>query len=149
MARKGKTTSRLELRKAAEAAERLSEEEEAEDDVESDDDSAELGGDADVDVGIAELSEDEEEKPVVKTVKKKPAKKAVRRKSSKKKVDAQRLRLVWGVFDNSNQQIATFPYPDRAAAEQKATEMREKGRGPYFVQPVKEPMPIEAAPEEA
>lgn len=144
MARKGKTTSRLELRKAAEAAERQSEGEEEE----ADDDSSDVVADVDV-ADIADLAEEVEEKPVAKTVKKKAAKKAVRRKTSKKKVDAQRLRLVWGVFDNSNQQIATFPYPDRASAEQKAVEMREKGRGPYFVQPVKEPMPIEATPEEA
>lgn len=65
------------------------------------------------------------------------------KRASKKKVDTSRLRLVWGVFDNSNQQIATFPYPDRRAAEEKVAQMGDKGRGPYFVQPVKEPMPIE------
>ncbi|MFO0947903.1 MAG: hypothetical protein U1D30_18605 [Planctomycetota bacterium] len=74
------------------------------------------------------------------------SKKTVRRKSTKKKVDPHRLRLVWGVFDNSNQQVATFHYSDRAGADKKAEEMTEKGRGPYFVQPVKEPLPLEPEP---
>jgi hypothetical protein len=115
--RTSKPPSRLELRKAAEAAESL-----------------EAAGGAD----------DGEAAP---KVKKKAAKKTVRRKSTKKKVDPTRLRMVWGVFDNSNQQVAVFPYTDRAAADKKAVEMTEKGRGPYFVQPVKEPLPLE--PESA
>lgn len=107
-----KSPSRLELRKAAEAAEKMQGE------------------------GKSKATGEE---GLVKKVKKK----TVRRKSTKKKVDPQRLRLVWGVFDNSNQQVATFPYPERESADKKAAEMTEKGRGPYFVQPVKEPMPIE------
>ena len=108
-----KKTSRVELRKAAEAAEQM----EA---MESQGDSAKKAA-------------------AKKTVKKK---KAVRRKSSKK-AELQRMRMVWGVFDNSNQQVATFPYPEREAAEKKATDLNDKGRGPFFVQPVKEPMPEE------
>ncbi len=74
-----------------------------------------------------------------------PAPKRTVRRKATKKVDPNRLRLVWGVFDNSNQQVATFAYPERAAADQKAVELSVKGRGPYFVQPVKEPMPIDTA----
>jgi hypothetical protein len=46
--------------------------------------------------------------------------------------------MVWGVFDNSNQQIAAFPYAQRAEAEKKVQDMAGKGKGPYFIQPVKE-----------
>jgi hypothetical protein len=63
------------------------------------------------------------------------------KRTTKKKVDSGRLRLVWGVFDNSNQQVATFPFPERRAAEEKAAQLTEKGRGEYFVQPVKESIP--------
>lgn len=74
------------------------------------------------------------------SAKKKAAKKktATRRKTKKKAV-SEKMRMVWGVFDNGNQQIATFPYSDRADADKKAEEMTAKGRGIYFVQPVKEP----------
>lgn len=120
-----KPPSRLELRKAAEAAEQ---------------------GEAGAAAGEAS---DKEAAAGKAAVKKKAAKKTVRRKSTKKKTDPHRLRMVWGVFDNSNQQVAVFPYVDRASADKKAQEMTEKGRGPYFVQPVKEPLPLEPEPEPA
>lgn len=105
-----KSPSRLELRKAAEAAKATQE-------------------------GAAEPA-----------AKKKTAEKAPRKKTAKKKkkVDPSRLRLVWGVFDNSNQQVASFPYPERSQADKKAADLSEKGRGPYFVQPVKEAIPLES-----
>jgi hypothetical protein len=113
MARK----SRLELRREAEVAEKLEN---------------------------AEGADGAAAKPAKKAAAKKTAAKkpAASRSKKAKKVDPTRLRLVWGVFDNSNQQIATFPYSDRAAADAKVVEMMDKGRGPYFVQPVKEPMPL-------
>lgn len=118
--RTGKSPSRLELRRANDAAEeRLKE-------------------------GGAEPAGDEA-KPAKKAAAKKPA---VKRKSTKKKSDPTRMRMVWGVFDNSNQQIASFPYNDRASADKRVVDLSEKGRGPYFVQPVKEPMPIESPKEE-
>jgi hypothetical protein len=75
--------------------------------------------------------------------KKKAVKKTTRAKTSKKKkVDPSRLRMAWGVFDNSNQQVASFPYTERSQADKKAADLSEKGRGVYFVQPVKEPIPL-------
>jgi flagellar hook-length control protein FliK len=76
-----------------------------------------------------------------KTPSAKSAKKPAKKKSTKKTKAAQvpdRLRMVWGVFDNSNQQIAAFPYAQRAEAEKKVQDMAGKGKGPYFIQPVKE-----------
>lgn len=113
--RTGKPPSRIELRKAAEAAEKS-------------------------------------EKPAKKKVAgakatKKPAKKTTRKKT-KASTAPERLRMVWGVFDNSNQQVAAFPYSGRADAEKKVEDMAGKGRGPYFIQPVKEAI-LEAEEDEA
>jgi hypothetical protein len=47
---------------------------------------------------------------------------------------------MWGVFDNNNQQVATFPYAEKAAAEQKKAELNEKGKSVFFLQPVNEPI---------
>lgn len=114
MARKvGKSPSRLELRRASEAAEKKA------------------------------------KTPAAKA-EGKATKKAVKKRTTKKSKTAkapERLRMVWGVFDNSNQQVAAFPYSDRAAAEKKVEDMVGRGKGPYFIQPVKEPI-IEEEPEE-
>ena len=91
----------------------------------------------------------EEKKPkAAKATKKKATKKKTTRKKTKSTAAPERLRMVWGVFDNSNQQVAAFPYPDKAAAEKKIEDLAGKGRGPYFIQPVKEAI-IEPEPEEA
>lgn len=75
-------------------------------------------------------------------VKKKAAKKApAKPKKSKKKVEITRLRVVWGIFDNSYQQVATYPYPDKDSADKRAKELSDRGRGNYIVQRVKEPIP--------
>ena len=111
--RTGKTPNRLELRKAAEAAEKK-----------------------------------KKDAPASKAkAKKAPAKKGTRRKSAKSSAP-ERLRMVWGVFDNSNQQVAAFPYAQRQLAEKKIEDLAGKGRGPYFIQPVKEPI-IETAESDA
>lgn len=73
------------------------------------------------------------------TKKKAAKKKAAPRRKTKKKAVGERMKMVWGVFDNSNQQVASFPYSDREAAEEKAKELNAKGRGIYFIQAVKEP----------
>jgi hypothetical protein len=128
-----KKPSRMDLRREVEAAEQREE-----------DDDEPVG--TDEPSKVVEKGDDEEGK---KPAKKKVArKKAVRRKSSKKSGVPQRLRLVWGVFDNSNQQVSTFPYLQRGDADKRAAELTEKGRGTYFVQPVKEAIPEEPKPAE-
>ena len=51
-----------------------------------------------------------------------------------------RLRVVWGVFNNSNQRVATFDYPKRKEAEDKAAQLTTDKKQTHFVQPVKEPI---------
>lgn len=95
-------------------------------------------------VEAAESLEGQEKEKAPKAAKKKAAEKPkVKKTTKKKKTDPSRMRIVWGVFDNSNQQVATFPYPERMAAEKRATELTERGRGGYFIQPVKEPLPAD------
>ena len=50
-----------------------------------------------------------------------------------------RLRVVWGVFNNSNQPVAKFDYPKKQEAEAHAAKLTEEKKGQtFFVQPIKE-----------
>ena len=62
------------------------------------------------------------------------------RKSAKNKAPV-RMRVRWAVVNDSLKQVAIFDYPQKSEAEQKATEMMDKGKGHHFVRGVKEPMP--------
>jgi len=122
--RSGKTPSRLEKRKQVEAAEKR----EATDEV------------AKPKKKKAAAAEGEGAE--------KKVKKAAKPKKKTKKIVNVRQRRVWGIFDNSNQQVATFPYAQRQAADTKLAELQEKGKSThYFLQPVNEPIaePVEAA----
>jgi len=119
--RSGKAPSRLDKRKEHEAAEKR--------------DAAE-GVVKKVRKKAAAVGEDGEKK----------VKKAAKPKKKVKKVTNVRQRRVWGIFDNSNQQVATFPYAQRQAADTKLAELQEKGKSThYFLQPVNEPIaePVE------
>ena len=50
------------------------------------------------------------------------------------------MRVVWGVFSNSNQCVATFDYPKKGDADAKAAQLTADKRSTHFVQPVKEPI---------
>src|SRR3954469_3437967 len=106
--RSGKSPSRLEMRKQVEAAEKRS-------------------------------GKDGEAKPVKKKAAageegaEKKVKKAAKPKKKVKKVINVRQRRVWGIFDNSNQQVATYPYAQRQAADTRLAELQEKGKSnTYF-----------------
>lgn len=115
--RTGKSPSRLELRKAHEAAAKKPKA-----------------------ATKAEKLEKAEKKKAA------PKKKPTKRKSAKAAV-SERYRMMWGVFDNSAQQVAVFGYAHRSDAEKKLKDMEGKPRGPFFLQPVKEAIP-EPEPEE-
>lgn len=119
----GKPKNRMELRRQYEAAEDL-------DPVE--DDAAAIVDDADDD-------EDVERKP-----KKKKAPAKSKAKSTKAVKPAARMRIVWNVVSDAFKTVATFDYSQKAEAEVKAEEMNSKGKGTYFVQKAKEPMPDDA-----
>jgi hypothetical protein len=69
-----------------------------------------------------------------KAEKKPPAK----RKSRAKSQEPDRLRLFWGVFNQSLKRVALFDFTQEKAARAKATELSASGKSPHFVQKVKE-----------
>jgi hypothetical protein len=74
-----------------------------------------------------------------KAAKPKGEKKApVKRKSRAKSQEPERMRLFWGVFNQSLKRVALFDHTQRKAAETKATELSASGKSPHFVMKVKE-----------
>lgn len=131
--------NRKDLRADYEAAERRKreDEDELEDDeeeIDESDDESEAEDESD------ENEEDEEEAPK----KKKKKKAAVKEPRPKRSRAAKQVRrkVVWGVFNNSNQCVAKFDYPKRKEAEEQAAKLSaaKNPPQPFFVQPVKEEM---------
>jgi hypothetical protein len=84
----------------------------------------------------------EEAKPKRKAKPKAAAPKRTR--ATKAAKPAARMRVVWQVVNDAFKVVATFEYPQRAAADAKAAEMIAKGKGNHFVQKVKEAMTEDA-----
>jgi hypothetical protein len=132
-----------EQRRKDEAEETEDEEEEGDEDEEEDEESgeedeAEEGGEE----AGGEGDEEEEEAP---KKKKKPAKapKPAKPKATKSRSRAAkvvRMKVVWGVFNNSNQRVATYDYPKRKDADEHAAKLTADKKNTHFVQPVKEPI---------
>ena len=71
--------------------------------------------------------------------KKKTAKKATPRKTRKKKEAAEaRVKLFWGVFNQSLKRVALYEFNQKKQADKKAVELSKDGKSPHFVQKVKE-----------
>ena len=64
-------------------------------------------------------------------------KKPVRR-SRKKEAAVVRVKLFWGVFNQSLKRVALYEYSQRKQADKKAQELGQGGKSPHFVQKVKE-----------
>jgi hypothetical protein len=124
--------NRKDLRADFEAAERRK----SEDEVEGDEEETEDDEEAAADSGEGDEAA-EEEAP-------KKKKKAVKEAKPKRTraVKHVRMKLVWGVFNNSNQRVATFDYPKRKEAEEHAAKLGAAKNPPqsFFIQPIKEPM---------
>jgi len=134
--------NRKELRNDFDASERRKDEDEEVDDTaeEADEDEEEAAGEeeeADEEEPEAEAEAEIEEKPKKKKAAPKPKAKAKPRSRAVKVV---RVRVVWGVFNNSNQCIATYEYPRRKEADAHAAKLTADKKNTHFVQPVKEPM---------
>jgi hypothetical protein len=134
--------NRKDLRADYEAAERRkSEDEEVDEEEESDDDEDESEGEAaeggEAGEGDEEGEESDEEAPA------KPKKKKVVKEPKPKRVRTPKVvrqKVVWGVFNNSNQRVATYEYPKRKEADEHAARMTAEKKLTFFVQPVKEPI---------
>jgi len=74
-----------------------------------------------------------------KTKKKAKKKKAKRKSRAKKKAPAdQRMKMFWGVFNQSLRRVALYEFNQKKQAEKKAEELSKGGKSPHFVQKVKE-----------
>ncbi len=72
---------------------------------------------------------------------KKAAKKkktATPRASRAKAVVDVRMKLFWGVFNQSLKRIAVYEFNEKKLADEKAEELSKSGKSPHFVQRVKE-----------
>ena len=141
MARK-RTLNYRELRSYDdEEGERRKEDEDVEDEEEDEDEDEDEAAETEDEEGEAD-EEDEEEvaaKAAAAKKKKAPAKPAKPKRPRAGKIV--RVRVVWKVFNNSNQPVATFDYARKHEAEEHAAKLSaEKNKGTFFVQPVKEPI---------
>jgi cobalamin biosynthesis protein CobT len=149
MAARRRTQNIRELREQFDAAERRKAEDE-EPDEEEDEDEADEEEEEDEEAVEAEEEaeegegEDEEAEPKPKPKPKKAKKKPVAEKPVKPKRSRAgkvvRMRVVWGVFNNSNQRVATYDYGHKAQADEHATRLQGEKKQTFFVQPVKEPI---------
>jgi hypothetical protein len=128
--------NRRDLRADYDAAEarRREEEEHGEDEEEVEEEEEES---AEAEEEEEEGDEDDEEAPVKK--KKKPVVKEEKPKRVRTP-KVVRMRVVWGVFNNSNQRVATYDYPKKAEAEEHAKRLMTDKKQTFFIQPVKEPI---------
>ena len=73
------------------------------------------------------------------TKKKAAKKKAPVKRKTRKKADAiVRMKLFWGVFNQSMKRVALYDFSQKKEAEKKATDLSKSGKSPHFVQKVKE-----------
>ena len=141
-----RTLDRKALRKDFdEGEERQQEEQEQDEEEEESDDEESEGeeeseGDGDGDGDGDGESEDEDgevkKKPKPKA-KAKPKKTPTKRSRAAKHV---RMKVVWGVFNNSNQQVETFAFPEKSEADAAAARLSTDKKATFFVQLVKKPL---------
>jgi len=70
----------------------------------------------------------------------KAKKKPVKRKSRAKEPVEVRMKLFWGVYNQSLKRVALYEFTQKKQAEQKAADLSASGKSPHFVQKVKEPV---------
>jgi hypothetical protein len=139
MARK-RTQNYRELRADPEEEETVGDEEEG-DEEEDDEEEEEEGeaapeGEAEEEPEGGEEGDDEEAAPKKKKPKPKPKAKPKRTRVAK----VIRMRVVWGVFNNSHQMVASYEYPKKDEADAHAAKLIADKKTTHFVQPVKEPI---------
>lgn len=132
--------NRKDLRADYDAAERRKEDETTDEEEDEDEDDDEEGDEeSDEEEGDDEESSDEDEEEEVKP-KKKKVKAPVKPKTRTRTPKIVRMRVVWGVFSNNHQCLATYDYPKKKEAEAHAARLVTEKRSTFFVQPVKEPI---------
>jgi hypothetical protein len=145
-----RTLNRRELRNDFDAAERREKDPEKEvpeedadadeeDDEEEDDDEEAAEGDEEAAEEDGESDDDDEDAPKKKKkAKAKPKPKAPAKPKRTRAAKVVRMRVVWGVFSNNHQMVATYEYPKKAEAEAHAAKLMADKKQTHFIQPVKE-----------
>jgi hypothetical protein len=139
----------FERRKDDDEEEGDEEEEEGDDDDEEgeEDEEGEAAEPADDDEEAEAGDDDDEDAPKKKKkAKPKPVAKP-KAKPRSRAVKVVRMRVVWGVFNNSHQMVASYEYPKRADADARAAQLTTEKRNTHFVQPVKEAIVEEKDPD--
>jgi hypothetical protein len=132
--------NRKDLRADFEAAERRkNDEDEVEDEEEGDEDEEESEADSGEEADEPEEGEESEDEAPAKPKKKKAAAKEPKPKRVRTP-KVVRQKVVWGVFNNSNQRVATYDFPKKKEADEHAARMTAEKKLTFFVQPIKEPM---------
>ncbi len=130
--------NRKDLRADFEAAERRKQEDD-EEEVEGDEEESDESDDEVEAEDEGEEAEEEAEEVAPKKKKKVVKEAKPKRTRAAKQV---RMKVVWGVFNNSNQCVAKFDYPKRKEAEEHAAKLSaaKNPPQPFFLQPLKEPI---------
>ena len=76
-----------------------------------------------------------------KTTKKKAKKKAKRKSRAKKAPADLRMKMYWGVFNQSMRRVALYELNQKKKAQQKAEELSKGGKSPHFNQKGEEEVP--------
>jgi cobalamin biosynthesis protein CobT len=150
MARQRRTLDRRALRADNEAAERrkaddetdeTEDEEESDDEESEEDEDAEASGDEEESEEGGDDDDEDEPKPKPKPKKKAPAKPKVT-KARTRTPKVTRMKVVWGVFNNSHQVVEEFDYPRKQDAVDLVAKLTadKKSGHPFFLQPVKKPL---------
>lgn len=69
---------------------------------------------------------------------KKKKKKAAKRKSRAAAAADMRMRIYWGVFNQTMKRVALYDFTQKKEAQKKAAALGASGKSPHFVQKVKE-----------
>jgi hypothetical protein len=136
-----RTINRMEKRAEYEAYEatQRSKQEDDEELEDEDDDEEEEEAEAEAEAGNGEERDDEAVEEEPKPKKKQPAK-APKPRARSRTAKVPRLRVIWGVFNNSNQCVARYDYPKKQEAHEHAARLQAEKKQTFFVQPVKEPI---------
>src|SRR5260370_27479278 len=114
---------------------RTDEEGDEEEDEEDDGDEEEDEEAAEADAGEEGEEGDDEDAPAKK---KKPKAKPKPKPKRTRVAKVTRMRVLWGVFNNSHQIVASYDYPKKEEAEAHAARLMADKKTTHFVQPVKE-----------
>ncbi|HLN30843.1 MAG TPA: hypothetical protein VK395_24095 [Gemmataceae bacterium] len=134
--------NRKDMRADFDAAERQKQDDEEEvvDEEEEEDEDEEA---EEAEEGGEEVDEEDGGEEEVRPVKKRkaPAKEPKpKAKPRSRAAKVTRMKVVWGVFNNSNQRVAVYEYPKRKEADDHAARLTADKKSTHFVQPVKEPI---------